>query len=111
MVATAITPAAIQKRLYHIHTKALYDPFTQSLIPNCVISVNRNTGVVADVWQSDRDPSLSITGLQPVSRLEEDAEVTVVDLEHLTILPGFVDVHVHCMLYLVSRPTVGWMLS
>lgn len=88
------------RRLWHIYTKAIFDPFTRALLPNRIISVDKSTGVIVDVWEGvvssighNRERAYAGEG---VKHLEEEDEIEVVDLKHLTVLPGLVDVHVHC---------------
>jgi dihydroorotase-like cyclic amidohydrolase len=58
----------------------LFDPYLLQLVPNQLITVSLNTGLVLDVcsYTSDQLPPETI------------------DLRHLTVVPGFVDAHVHC---------------
>lgn len=58
----------------------LFDPYLLQLVPNQLITVDRKTGLVLDV------SSFSSNQLPPET----------IDLRHLTVVPGFVDVHVHC---------------
>lgn len=66
----------------------LFDPHKLQFLPNQVITISR--GLVLDV------KNLSDVELAP------DA----IDLRHLTVLPGFVDVHVH--LFLHSYEETSW---
>ncbi|KAJ7312996.1 hypothetical protein DFH08DRAFT_436557 [Mycena albidolilacea] len=65
----------------------LFDPYLLQLVPNQLITVSLNTGLVLDVcsYTSDQLPPETI------------------DLRHLTVVPGFVDVHVHFFLHSYSE--------
>ncbi|OBZ78983.1 hypothetical protein A0H81_01314 [Grifola frondosa] len=76
-----------------IYAGRLFDPYTLLLAPNRVITVDQDAGLVVDV--------------QPFSEMEErgvdfSAE-GVVDLRSETVLPGFVDAHVHFFLHPYSE--------
>ncbi|KAG9308993.1 hypothetical protein JVU11DRAFT_11297 [Chiua virens] len=66
----------------------LFDPYTLTLLENQVIRVSRATGRVLDV-----SPHAAC----------DDNEGEVIDLSELTVLPGFVDVHVHLFLHAYSE--------
>lgn len=61
----------------------LFDPYTLTVVENQAIRVSRTTGRVVDVSSFGLDLDLD---------LDSDE---VIDLRGLTVLPGFVDVHVH----------------
>ncbi|KAJ7677899.1 hypothetical protein DFH06DRAFT_562277 [Mycena polygramma] len=68
----------------------LFDPYLLQLVPNQLITVSRKTGLVLDVCSFATD------------QLPADA----IDLRHLTVVPGFVDVHVHFFLH--SYAETSW---
>lgn len=72
-------------RIYHILAGKLFDSHARKLVPNQVIVVDRDDGIILDVYDSAK--------FSATRSKEEGAEI--IDLRHLTILPGFVDVHVH----------------
>jgi imidazolonepropionase-like amidohydrolase len=57
------------------------------MLPRQVIWVDRETGIIIRLGEEGE-----------AFRSEFEVEVTDVDLTKLTVLPGFVDVHVHRML-------------
>ncbi|KAI0931079.1 hypothetical protein AcW2_000041 [Taiwanofungus camphoratus] len=63
----------------------LFDPYTLTLLPNRIITVSRESGLILDV--------------QPYSAADEASvdfsDPQIVDLRPATVLPGFVDAHVH----------------
>ncbi|KAJ7881117.1 hypothetical protein B0H14DRAFT_3082648 [Mycena olivaceomarginata] len=65
----------------------LFDPYLLRLVPNQLITVSLNTGLVLDVcsYTSDQLPPETI------------------GLRHLTVVPGFVDAHVHFLLHSYSK--------
>ncbi|KAF7369260.1 Amidohydro-rel domain-containing protein [Mycena venus] len=68
----------------------LFDPYLLQLVPNQLITVSRKTGLVLDVC------SFTASQLPPET----------IDLRHLTVVPGFVDVHVHFFLH--SYAETSW---
>ncbi|KAF8176349.1 hypothetical protein K438DRAFT_76868 [Mycena galopus ATCC 62051] len=69
----------------------LFDPYLRHLVPNQLITVSRETGLVLDVCSFT-----SSSELPPET----------IDLRHLTVVPGFVDVHVHFFLH--SYAETSW---
>ena len=69
-----------------IYAGKLFDPYTLQLLPQRVVTVSPASGLVVDVreWTAEE--------LQKVNFADEEG---VVDLRGLTVLPGFVDAHVH----------------
>ncbi|KAJ4476822.1 hypothetical protein C8R41DRAFT_904808 [Lentinula lateritia] len=64
----------------------LFDTYQLQFLPSQTIIVSKNTGIILNVESTnpnDLDPSQMSSG-------------NTIDLRHLTILPGFVDTHVHC---------------
>ncbi|KAJ6482559.1 hypothetical protein C8R45DRAFT_904822 [Mycena sanguinolenta] len=66
----------------------LFDPYLLQLVPNQLITVSQETGLVLDVCSFG-----SSSELPPET----------IDLRHLTVVPGFVDVHVHFFLHSYSE--------
>ncbi|KAF7377432.1 Amidohydro-rel domain-containing protein [Mycena sanguinolenta] len=66
----------------------LFDPYLLQLVPNQLITVSQDTGLVLDVCSFS-----SSSELPPET----------IDLRHLTVVPGFVDVHVHFFLHSYSE--------
>lgn len=60
----------------------LFDPYTLELLENQAITISSDSGLILDVT------SFSNTG--------SDFMGDVIDLRNSTVLPGFVDTHVHC---------------
>jgi cytosine/adenosine deaminase-related metal-dependent hydrolase len=63
----------------------LFDPYELKLVPNQVITVSPEYGFIVDVQP--------IADVGEFDILGED----IIDLRHLTVLPGFVDAHVHSL--------------
>ncbi|KAJ3861454.1 hypothetical protein EV359DRAFT_47143 [Lentinula novae-zelandiae] len=64
----------------------LFDTYQLQFLPSQTIIVSKSTGIILNVESTnpnDLDPSQMSSG-------------NTIDLRHLTILPGFVDTHVHC---------------
>ena len=74
-------------RVYKIRTGQVFDPIARVMLPRQVIWVDRETGIIIRLGEEGE-----------AFRSEFEVEVTDVDLTKLTVLPGFVDVHVHRML-------------
>ncbi|KAJ7709567.1 hypothetical protein B0H17DRAFT_1028336 [Mycena rosella] len=72
----------------------LFDPYLLRLVPNQLITVSRNIGLVLDV-----------STFGPISEMLLDDPDTI-DLRHLTVVPGFVDAHVHFFLH--SYAETSW---
>jgi adenine deaminase len=79
------------KRVYRILAGKLFDPLTRTLASNQVIIINRDVGIVHDVKSE-----LEVEALE--NEFGQNVEITTIDLSHLVILPGLIDVHVHCEL-------------
>lgn len=65
----------------------VFDPYTLQLLDKRVITVSPVSGLITDIhpWSDSNDIQVC-----------DDADTTVIDLRSLTVLAGFVDVHVHC---------------
>ena len=76
------------KRVYQILAGKLFDPLTRTLASNQVITIDRDVGIILDVK--------SELGLETSeNEFGRNVEITKIDLSHLVILPGLIDVHVH----------------
>lgn len=64
----------------------LFDSYTGQLVRNQLVTVNQASGLILDVSTFKEEDALHL--------LQSNSNVH--DLRHLTVLPGFVDVHVHC---------------
>jgi imidazolonepropionase-like amidohydrolase len=85
-------------RVYKIRTGQVFDPIARVMLPRQVIWVDRDTGIVIRLGEEGE-----------ALRSEFELEVTDVDLTNLTVLPGFVDVHVHRMLIPHSNARLGFV--
>ncbi|KAK7023162.1 Amidohydro-rel domain-containing protein [Favolaschia claudopus] len=66
----------------------LFDPYLLQLVPNQLITVSHQTGLVLDVC---------------TFKAGDELPAETIDLRHLTVVPGFVDVHVHFFLHSYSE--------
>ena len=83
------------KRVYQILAGKLFDPLTRTLASNQVITIDRDVGIVLDV-KSEHEVGAS------ENEFGRNVEITKIDLGHLVVLPGLIDVHVHCELSFLS---------
>ena len=74
------------ERLVKIYAGKLFDPYTLQLLPQRVITVSEDSGLVLDVQPYSGDE---------VRNVDFASREDVVDLRAATVLPGLVDVHVH----------------
>lgn len=72
------------KKKVKIIAGKLFDPETLEFLENKVITVSEDTGLIHDVQS-----------LSEVADLDLTSSLTI-DLRASTVLPGFVDTHVHC---------------
>lgn len=63
----------------------LFDPYSLELLGNQVITVSPERGLILEVRSYSNDEPAGVDWSDPL----------VVDLRHATVLPGFVDAHVH----------------
>lgn len=75
-----------------IYAGKLFDSVKLELLEHQIITVSPCSGLVLDVSPFSGDTLSNVTWDDP----------QVVDLRHATVLPGLVDVHVHC------KPLVLW---
>ncbi|TFK42215.1 hypothetical protein BDQ12DRAFT_677818 [Crucibulum laeve] len=86
------TSSPSSKSVYRILAGKLFVSHERKMITKQVITVNKETGIILDVRSAHEELYL-VPG----------ADVEVVDLNHLAVLPGFVDVHVHLFLHPYSE--------
>ncbi|KAL0952144.1 hypothetical protein HGRIS_008762 [Hohenbuehelia grisea] len=79
----------------YIYAGKLFDSVTGSILSNQVIIVNRTTGRIIRVRP--------FTLANEPETLVGASGVEIVDLRHLLVVPGFVDVHVHLFLHPYSE--------
>lgn len=86
MVSTqmASETLSVSRQLYRIIAGQIFDSFERKIVRSRTITVDRNKGII-----------LSIEPHSPQDFTVTEG-VEIIDLRHLTVLPGFVDVHVHC---------------
>lgn len=72
-----------------ILTSRIFDPEHLGFLSDQTIRVHSKTGL--------------ITSVEATVLPNDLAAGNVLDLRHLTVLPGFVDTHVHCMYPIFSR--------
>jgi cytosine/adenosine deaminase-related metal-dependent hydrolase len=75
---------AASSDVVHILAGRIFDSYSLKLMENQHIKVNKASGLIIEISNFDDD----LAGLDVGSP-------HVHDLRHLTVLPGFVDVHVH----------------
>ncbi|KAF8799600.1 hypothetical protein BYT27DRAFT_7234400 [Phlegmacium glaucopus] len=74
------------KRVYQILAGQLFDPPRRTLASNQVITVDRDLGIVLDVKSK-----LEVEASE--NEYGQNIEIIKIDLSHLVILPGLIDVH------------------
>jgi adenine deaminase len=77
------------RRVYQILAGKLFDPIRRTLASNQVITIDRDVGIVLDVKSNFEVVE---------NEFGRNVEITKIDLSHLVVLPGLIDVHVHCEL-------------
>ena len=83
------------RRVYQILAGKLFDPLARTFASNQVITIDRDVGIVLDVKS---EPEVEASE----NEFDQNVEITKIDLGHLVILPGLIDVHVHCELSLLA---------
>ncbi|THH31033.1 hypothetical protein EUX98_g3170 [Antrodiella citrinella] len=76
----------------NIYAGKLFDPYTRALRSNQLITVSPASGLIT-----------SVTSYGSVEDARVKESETVVDLRNHTVMPGFVDVHVHLFLHEYSE--------
>ncbi|ORY32281.1 hypothetical protein BCR39DRAFT_479075 [Naematelia encephala] len=74
-----------------IHTSVLFNSQTKTFDSNISIEVDTVTGLIIRVYQRDDERIHSTPALA--------GDKSIIDLRHLTVLPGFVDAHTHAFLH------------
>ena len=85
-------------RLVRIYAGKLFDPHALQLLPQRVVTVSEHLGLVVDVRPYAEGEA---------SAVDFARDETAIDLRDATVLPGFVDAHVHCEFEFISRPVDG----
>ncbi|KAF8204132.1 hypothetical protein BJ912DRAFT_896082 [Pholiota molesta] len=115
---TSTRPSIRRRQIYQVLVGQLFDPVERVLVPNQVITIDREAGIVLDV--SPRHLAATVVAdmrkiaLGARRSVEErfggegeparvELEVTTLDMGGMTILPGLVDVHVHLFLHPYSE--------
>ncbi len=98
-LAVSVPQPPTSPRMTRILAGKLFDPYTGDLLQNRLITVSPESGLILDVQPFDDSVLASIADLADPN--------AIVDLRDLTVLPGLVDVHVHCELDFVVRITFG----
>ncbi|KAF8989725.1 hypothetical protein BDQ17DRAFT_1256626 [Cyathus striatus] len=88
---------ALARPVYRILVGKMFDSYERTLVPNQSITVDKEFGVILDV-RSSTGPPYSQPGTIPGSE-----KVEIIDLKRLTVVPGFVDAHVHLFLHPYSE--------
>lgn len=83
---TTANPAVAVKTT-RIYAGKLFDPEAQKLLPNRLITIAADSGLILSVEKY-------ASGDVPSEETED-----VIDLSNATVLPGLVDTHVHCGCY------------
>ncbi|TRM58816.1 hypothetical protein BD626DRAFT_510651 [Schizophyllum amplum] len=87
-------------KVTNLYTSALFDSLARKLVRDQVISVSEEYGIIVDV--QTYDPAQ----FDELVARDHARGITTMDVRHLTILPGFVDVHVHMFLHAYNE--VSW---
>jgi imidazolonepropionase-like amidohydrolase len=86
--SATVTPAALagDDGIVQILAGKLFNSSSLEVLQNQLIKVNKSSGLIIEVTAFSDDDIAELDLASP----------DVHDLRHLTVLPGFVDVHVHC---------------
>lgn len=75
----------------------LFDPYSLQFLPLRTIAVSKRSGIILSVEETNEQD------------ISEIALGQSIDLRHLTVLPGFVDTHVHCELWVLFWRWLSWL--
>lgn len=75
-------------RVYGILAGKIFDSRARKLVENQVVLVDRELGVILD-----------IINLNEFQQAQRNEDIEVIDLGQWTLVPGFVDAHVHCKMF------------
>ena len=75
------------ERLVKIYAGKLFDPHSLQLLPQRVVTVSEELGLVVGVEEYSE---------QEANGVDFGRDEKAIDLRDATVLPGFVDAHVHC---------------
>lgn len=75
----------------------LFDPFTREFRPKQVIQVSQDKGLITSV------KSATGSDFEALRTETQTGSSGLVDLSSSTVLPGFVDTHVHCKSHPLHR--------
>lgn len=91
-----LDPNAGPSTLKKIFAGKLFDPYTLQLVPKQLITVSTKSGLIVDVqpYDSSLERALGLE-IDRESTANDEDRADVVDLRECTVMPGFVDVHVH----------------
>ncbi len=81
--------APSEPRFLHVYAGKLFDSISRTIQPKKLIKVDISTGRIQDITSFTEIESEAIEG-------GTGNDIRVLDCTGLTIVPGFVDVHVHC---------------
>ncbi|KDR85897.1 hypothetical protein GALMADRAFT_132525 [Galerina marginata CBS 339.88] len=106
--STNTAPPKKKRKIYQILAGQLFDSISRTLVPDQVITVDQDAGVILDVCARGGVRWRNVRGLlrgfgrgrgHDEEQDQVDVEVTQVEMGSLVLLPGFVDVHVHLFLH------------
>lgn len=94
----ARTSGEPERRITQILAGQLFDSVSRSFIPLQVVTVDEDRGIILDVAPQDSVRSVeAILGLEGADdQKKAGIEVQRLNMSSSILLPGLVDVHVHC---------------
>lgn len=81
-----------------IYAGKMFNVYSLELLENRVITVSPDSGLILDVKPYTQSEAATANFADPQT----------IDLRNTTVLPGFVDVHVHCEYYVVWQYSLVW---
>ena len=84
-------PLATKDTVKKIFAGKLYDSQSQRLLPRQLITVSSDTGLILSVGNYNEADERALDVILSTTRDTQD----VIDLRKCTVMPGFVDAHVH----------------